>query len=73
METRLAGDPATGAFCQGDQVTIADICLASLVAVAKVLKFEMADIPTVKRVVARCEKIEAFARANPMRQTGAQV
>jgi len=73
METRLAGDPATGTFCQGDQVTIADICLASLVAVAKVLNFEAADVPTVKSIVARCEEIEAFARANPMRQAGAPV
>jgi maleylacetoacetate isomerase len=71
METRLAGDPATGAFCQGDQVTIADICLASVVAVARVFKIEVADIPTVNRIVARCTQIEAFTRANPMRQTGA--
>jgi maleylacetoacetate isomerase len=71
METRLAGDPATGAFCQGDQVTIADICLMSLVAVAKVLGFEADNVPTVRAIVARCEAIEAFARASPMRQAGA--
>jgi maleylacetoacetate isomerase/maleylpyruvate isomerase len=71
METRLAGDPATGAFCQGDQVTIADICLASVVAVAGVFKIEVADVPTVNGIVARCMQIEAFARANPMRQVGA--
>jgi len=71
METRLAGNPATGAFCQGDQVTIADICLASLCAVAKLFKFEAANIPTVEGIVARCEEIEAFALANPMRQPGA--
>ncbi|MEI9988347.1 MAG: glutathione S-transferase C-terminal domain-containing protein [Aliidongia sp.] len=73
METRLARDPATGVFCHGDQVTIADICVAGIVAVGKVFKFEAADIPTVNRIVERCEAIEAFARANPMRQTGAPV
>src|ERR1700730_8616363 len=74
METRLAGDPATGGFCHGDQVTIADICLASLVVVAKGLglQFELSDIPTVTRICAHCEEIDAFERANPMRQIGAQ-
>jgi maleylacetoacetate isomerase len=71
METRLAGDPATGAFCHGDRVTTADICLASLVAVAKVFKFELSDIPTVTRIVTRCAEIDAFARASPMLQSGA--
>jgi glutathione S-transferase len=64
METRLAGDAATGGFCHGDQVTIADTCLASLVVVAKGLrlKFELSDIPTVTRICARCEEIDAFER-----------
>jgi maleylacetoacetate isomerase len=73
METRLAGDPATGDFCHGDQVTIADICLASLVTVAKSLKFELRDTPIVTRIVGRCEEIDGFARANPLRQAGAPV
>jgi maleylacetoacetate isomerase len=73
MEARLAGDPATGQFCHGDAPTVADICLASVVAVARVFKIEVARIPTVDGIMARCEAIEAFARANPMRQDGAPV
>jgi len=70
-ETRLAGDPATGEFCHGDQVTMADICLASLVTIARVLRFEPADAPTVARIIHRCDQIEAFALASPARQAGA--
>jgi maleylacetoacetate isomerase len=71
MEVRLAGDPATGIFCHGDQVTIADICLASLLIVAKLFKFEAPNLPRVNGIVARCMEHEAFARANPKQQAGA--
>jgi len=71
MEAHLAGDPSTGDFCHGEHVTIADICLASLMTIARVLKFELRGIPTITRIVERCETIEAFEQANPMRQLGA--
>jgi maleylacetoacetate isomerase len=73
MESRLAGDPNTGIYCHGDQVTIADICLASLVVVATIFKFEVPTVPTVSRIIARCEELEGFARANPKHQAGAPI
>lgn len=71
IEQRLAGEPQTGTYCHGDSVTYADICLASLYAVLPIFKIEVADIPTVHRIMGVCLKQEAFANADPLRQAGA--
>jgi maleylacetoacetate isomerase len=71
LEQRLAHDTQTGDFCHGNTPTLADICLASIIVVMRVFKIEVAGIPTVMRIMARCEALEAFAAAAPARQVGA--
>ena len=71
VEHRLADEPQTGVYCHGDVPTMADIVLASITAVMRVFKISVAGTPTVDRIVAACEALDAFAKAAPSRQVGA--
>ena len=43
----------------------------SIIVVMRVFKIAVADIPTIDRIVTRCETQEAFSRAAPLKQEGA--
>jgi maleylacetoacetate isomerase len=71
LEQHLSTEPETGTYCHGEQLTIADICLASQIAGANFYKVDLAPYPTVKRIGDTLAKINAFARAHPLKQPGA--
>jgi maleylacetoacetate isomerase len=71
VEQRLSTEAQTGVFCHGNDITMADICLASILAVMGVFKIQVDNIPTIDAIVARCNTLDAFAKAAPALQVGA--
>ena len=73
LETQLAGETATGAFCHGATPTLADICLVPQLANARRSEIPLDAYPTLTRIEAACNALPAFAAAAPDRQPDAGV
>ena len=71
IEGHLANSPGTGHFCQGDDVSIADVCLASQVIGHGFFGGTLDAMPIVAGIHARCMALDAFSRAHPLKQPDA--
>jgi maleylpyruvate isomerase len=72
LETMLASDHQTGAFCHGDSPTLADICLIPQIFNAKRVAMDLSAFPTAMRIFDACMKLPAFDRAQPSKQPDAR-
>lgn len=70
LEARLR-EPETGRFAQGDALSHADLCLASLWVGTAIFGVDTGPYPTVRRIAEACLALEPVARAHPLRQPGA--
>jgi len=71
IEAMLAGQSATGRYCHGDHITLADVLLVPQVFNARRFDCDLSAMPTVTRIVEACSELDAFARAEPARQPDA--
>lgn len=71
IEARLTNDKETGLYAHGDQVSMADLALASHVVGARLFKVDLSQAPRLEGIVNRCLSLDAFARAHPLAQAGA--
>lgn len=71
MEALLANSRDTGAFCHGDRPCLADICLLPQLYNAHRFGLDLAPYPTLRRIEAACQALDAFDRARPEHQLDA--
>ena len=71
LETNLAGDARTGAFCHGDRPGLADVFLVPQIYNAERFECDMSGYPTLRRINATCLSLDAFRRAAPEAQPDA--
>lgn len=68
LERLLADHPATGHYCHGDRVTMADVFLVPQVYNAERYQCDLTPYPTIGRIAARARALPEFRAAEPEAQ-----
>ena len=71
IERSLVKLGKTGMYSFGNEITLADIALASHVIGANLFKVDMSATPTLQGIFSNCMRLSAFADAHPLKQAGA--
>ena len=71
IEAKIAADNLSGTYAHGDQVSLADLALASHVVGARLFQADLSNAPRLEAIVNRCLQLNAFAKAHPLSQAGA--
>jgi maleylacetoacetate isomerase len=71
MEALLANSRDTGTFCHGDRPGLADLCLLPQLYNAHRFGLDLTPYPTLRRIEAACQALDAFDRARPENQPDA--
>lgn len=71
FEQTLKRYEMSGAYCCGDVLSLADVCLVPQVYNARRFGCELQDYPVLRDIAERCEALPAFAAAHPSRQADA--
>lgn len=68
MEETVADNPATGTYCHGDSLTMADLCLVPQFGAARLFGVDTTAYPTLQRIFEACMKVPAVFDARPQAQ-----
>ncbi len=71
FERLIAHHPATGRFCHGEQVTLADALLVPQMLNARRVGVALDGFPTLLRIESECMALDAFQHGHPTRQPDA--